>query len=343
LIAALPLPAGFVERVYSGGLYPILQPSITAASNLSPVAVGDLLVSLIFVALCTWWILRIKKARGHRLKAVGYLTLNTLVCIAILYLGFMLLWGFNYQRRPLKDKLDYDEQRYSEEKRQELCITAIKLLNDEATVVHGGPWPAQGEWQPLLRRAFDEAVTSLGTDKRVGSAAPKTSLFDAYFGATGITGFTNPFGLEVILNSELLPTEQPFTLAHEWAHIAGFADESEANFVGLIACARSESPAIRYSAWLGLFHYLPFRESERPGMGKLPPLSPEVRADLRAIDERIRKRLSPRISEAQGKVYDQFLRANRVEGGILSYGLVARLLLATRFEPDWVPSLRGSS
>jgi hypothetical protein len=39
-------------------------------------------------------------------------------------------------------------------------------------------------------------------------------------------------------------------------------------------------------------------------------------------------------------VYDKYLRANRVEEGIRSYGKVVTLLLRARFEDGWVPVRR---
>ena len=62
----------------------------------------------------------------------------------------------------------------------------------------------------------------------------------------------NPFGLEVLANPDLLPFERPFVAAHEWSHLAGYADESEANFVGWLACIRADVPT-QYSGWLYLF------------------------------------------------------------------------------------------
>ena len=75
----------------------------------------------------------------------------------------------------------------------------------------------------------------------------------------------NPFGYEVIFDSHVLPFEKPFLLAHEWSHLAGFADESEANFIGILACLRSDVPAIRYSGWLNLYFYLPKRSPNSDG------------------------------------------------------------------------------
>ena len=62
----------------------------------------------------------------------------------------------------------------------------------------------------------------------------------------------NPFGLEVIANPDLLPFERPFVAAHEWGHLAGYADEAEANFVGWLTCVRA-SPSQQYSGWFYLY------------------------------------------------------------------------------------------
>ena len=62
----------------------------------------------------------------------------------------------------------------------------------------------------------------------------------------------NPFGLEVLANPDLLPFEKPSVAAHEWAHLAGYADESEASFVGFLTCIRAATPAA-YSGWLFLY------------------------------------------------------------------------------------------
>jgi hypothetical protein len=74
----------------------------------------------------------------------------------------------------------------------------------------------------------------------------------------------------------------------------------------------------------------------------LPKVVPEALEDLRAINERMERRLSPTLSRMQNRVYDGFLKANRVEPGIASYGLFVRLLLGTRFESDWVPAQRSA-
>ena len=69
-------------------------------------------------------------------------------------------------------------------------------------------------------------------------------------------------------------------------------------------------------------------------------LAPEVVADLRAIGERASRNIDQGISRVQARVYDRFLKANRVQAGIGSYGLLVRLVVGTRFVPAWVPVRR---
>ena len=51
-------------------------------------------------------------------------------------------------------------------------------------------------------------------------------------------GHDRSFWLETLLAPDLLDVERPFVIAHEWGHLAGFADESEANFIAWLACLR---------------------------------------------------------------------------------------------------------
>jgi hypothetical protein len=99
----------------------------------------------------------------------------------------------------------------------------------------------------------------------------------------------------------------------------------------------------RYSAWLSLYGTV---LSAVPGMERteiIMSLQTGPRRDLRATVERIERQSSPAARRAGEAVYDRFLKANRVEAGIASYGEVLRLLLGTRFTDEGAPVLRGRS
>jgi hypothetical protein len=331
----LPLPASFVERVYTNGFYSLLQPALTPVANLVPFAIADVLLVAAIIGLPAWWVVRIKRAgRGRRWRAAGHMALNTLALVAAVFIAFQLLWGFNYERAPLGAKLDFDAARVSAQAAADLRRNVIEQLNREAAVRQSN-WPDEREWRERLLVTFNETARELGNRRGIAAGRPKHTLMNFYLAAAGIEGFVNPFGLEVVLESSVLPFEKPFLLAHEWGHLAGFADESEASFVGLLACLHSDSGAIRYAGWLALYLYLPDDPKAEPVQ-----LAPEVVADLKAIAEREARRRNATVSRMQWKVYDQFLKASGVEAGVASYGMLVRLVLGTRFEQGWVPARR---
>ena len=69
-------------------------------------------------------------------------------------------------------------------------------------------------------------------------------------------------------------------------------------------------------------------------------LGPGPRGDIAAIRERLARQVDRRVFAAGQRVYDQYLKANRVEAGVESYGHVVRLVLGVRFGPGWVPQSR---
>jgi hypothetical protein len=161
-------------------------------------------------------------------------------------------------------------------------------------------------------------------------------VFGPYFRWTSVDGMVNPFGLEVLANPDLLPFERPFVAAHEWSHLAGYADEAEASFVGFLTCMRAGVPA-RYSGWLFMYWQVSGNVDAADRARVADALGAGPRRDIEAIAERLRRGELPWLRAAGWRVYDQYLKANRVEDGVRSYGAVVTLILRARFAPDWIP------
>jgi hypothetical protein len=170
----------------------------------------------------------------------------------------------------------------------------------------------------------------------------KRSLYETYFRWTSVDGMVNPFALEILANPDLLPFERPFVAAHEWAHLAGYANEAEANFVGWLTCVRSDVAA-QYSGWLFLYWQASgeLSSARRSELWELLEAGP--RRDVEAIIERLRRGQLPALRRASWVLYDQYLRANRVEEGVRSYGEVVTLVLRARFDEGWTPVRRLSA
>src|SRR4029453_10509915 len=96
-----------------------------------------------------------------------------------------------------------------------------------------------------------EVERELGRPRPTVLGEPKRSLLSPFFRASGVSGMCAPFFLETLLNPDLTGPERPIVLAHEWAHLSGFAPEADAGFVGILAALRADQ-ASQYSAWLDL-------------------------------------------------------------------------------------------
>ena len=82
------------------------------------------------------------------------------------------------------------------------------------------------------------------------------------------------------------------------------------------------------------------REVGRGPSGRTHEIQRLIGRSLRAISDRIRRHAVPAASRVGYALYDRFLKANRVEAGVRSYGEVLRLLLGTRFTDAGAPALR---
>jgi hypothetical protein len=365
VLALVPLPRYAVERTYSRGVYAMVQPRLTAISNSTSFALFDALVLLSVALTATLWISRLRGRRRPSTRARGVpssvegrsreaapegrrnglavtlamLVVDTAAIAAVLYLWFLCVWGLNYQRQPLREQLDFREERITRDALRALGARTVEALNTLHPNAHAAGWPDLASTPAMIERAFVRAQRDLALPWTAHAGRPKHTLFNFYFTRVSIDGMTGPFFLETLANGTLLPFERAATVAHEWSHLAGYADESEANFVGWLVCMRGPVSA-QYSGWLSLYGTIAgaLSRSERDDL--MERLDEGPRADLVAMSDRVRRYAVPVASRAGYALYDRFLKANRVEAGVRSYGEVLRLLLGTRFSEDGSPVLR---
>ena len=337
LAAWVPLPARWVERWYSNGIYPYLQRALTSASNLVPVAMFDVCL----VGALAWLVWAWRRPCGHggrRGRAVVRSLWHTLVGAASVYLVFLLCWGLNYQREPLSARLELAAAAPNADAVLTLGRDTVRHANALHDQAHQAGWPDAAVNDARLRAAAAHVQALLG-GQRAQAARLKPTILRWLFRWEGVDAMTNPFGLDVLRNPDLLPLERPFVAAHEWAHLAGFANEAEANFIGWLTCLHGDARS-QYSGWLFLYWQvrgeLPAGEREALAAA----LAPGTKADLEAMAARLRDGLVPALQQAGWAAYDQYLKANRVESGVRSYGEVVTLVLRTRFDDRWRPTLR---
>jgi hypothetical protein len=328
--AVTSLPAEWIERWYSRGVYPSLQAPLTAATNTIALAFLDLLAAVVLTGVIVSLVRRLRRWRANGLgRTAARSVLDLAVLGSVVYLVFLMLWGLNYRRVPLEQKIDYAESRVTPDAARQLARDAIQHVNALYADAH------REQTTGRLEHAFAAAQRRLGASRLATPGVPKRSLAELYFRRAAIDGMTNPFFLEVILNPDVLPIEHPFVLAHEWGHLAGYADESEANLVAWLTCLEGNGLA-RYSGWLAIYSHvmggLPRADARALAQG----LDQGPRADLAAINARL-ARATPVVRTIARDAYDAYLRANRIEEGIASYDAVVRLILGSGRENGWAP------
>ena len=337
LVCALaPLSPSLVERWYSTGVYPRVQHLVTPASNLIPFALFDVLTIGAVVLVIGALVRGVRRARQARRWSIVLATLgHIIVGAAATYLVFLAIWGFNYRRVPMSQRLVLESTAPSGESVLTLGLQAVQELNALHGEAHAradtAPWLDES-----LRGAFDRVQGFLSDAPRALPGRLKSTIYGTYFRWTSVDGMVNPFALEVMANPDLLSFERPFVAAHEWAHLAGYADESEANFVGWLTCLQGDART-RYSGWMFLYWQLIGEISAADRTRLAGALQSGPRRDIDDIAERLRRGRWPLLQQSSWKVYDQYLKANRVEAGVRSYGLVVTLILRARFEPGWKP------
>jgi hypothetical protein len=325
--AFVPLPSEVVEQVYSTGIYAVIQPLVTSASNTVPFALLDV---LLLAAIALWVVLVVRDvARAGVWRASARLAARSLVWSAAAYLLFLAAWGLNYRRVRLMDRLPFDAGAVNDRAAGRLASIAVGRVNALYATAHEDGWLTPRAIDPSLAGAFERAMGELGLPRTFVVARPKSTWLDPYFTRAGVSGMTDPLLLETLVATDVLPFERPLVVAHEWSHLAGIADEGEANFAGWLTCVRG-STADQYSGWLFLYGELARALPPRERASVAATLAAGPRDDLAAIRDRLARHLNRRVSAAGWRVYDSYLKANRIDAGTASYGEVIRLALGVR-------------
>lgn len=69
-------------------------------------------------------------------------------------------------------------------------------------------------------------------------------------------GYYFPFSMEANYNKVAYVTNLPVTMCHELAHLKGYIQEDEANFIGFLACISSDDLLFQYSGYLSVLNYV---------------------------------------------------------------------------------------
>lgn len=308
------------EKFYAGRIYPFIAKIISAWSSLLPFSLGD----LFYIALIVFPFLLLFLVLNKKLswKGSGKILLNSLAAV---YIAFYFLWGFNYYRSSLNERLEIAEQKPDSNIFIEVFENLVEQINSSQTDFED---ISKEEIDSLVEVSYKKWAPVLKLQYPAGKRRAKEITLSRFFAQAGISGYYGPFFNEVHINRYNLPVEYPFVLAHEKAHQLGITSEAEANFYAWVVCAHSSSKHLRYSANLAIFRYFLFQGSRLEQLPQIiEKLDDSVKADFRKIREHWQEMRNEKIDRAASKVNDAYLKTNKVEQGIQDYFGVVKFIM----------------
>jgi hypothetical protein len=343
LAALLALVPGFTDAVYGSAIGPLLSRLLSLLTGWIPIALGEIVIAAFLIrqiAGSTVAIRDVIRKQRSPANALAAGVLRVAQDTGILVALFYLLWGFNYSRPTLDEKLDWTlPERVTIEELDSLILQTVFAANEAYREIHrvedaGEPTRLGDDSKAVEDRIVEgwvAARTKLGLSSHTGFyGRAKTPALTPLLERLGVAGYYFPYTAEANLRGGIPALDQPKMLAHEKAHQRGVAREAEANFWGYLACTHSTDPHARYSAFvfaqrqlmLGMMRAHPDRLLELVRL-RLPGVQRDI-DDSRRYWASFRGR-GTRVGTA---VNNAFLRTNRVEGGVENYSMSALFFVA---------------
>jgi len=329
-----------VEEVFSLWLYPSLGGRVACLFDWLPFSVAEIVVGALLLGaalrllqLVVWSLKREISAWNALLRLLG----DGLAIGGMAYLGFLLVWGLNYQRQPFARTAGL---RVGPAPVSELELLSVELVEEANRLRVDVAESATGVMR--LSAGFQRTLAHAGAGFRAASQQhpalagrclrPKPVAASVILSYLGISGIYFPFTGEANVNGSVPTPLLPFSASHELAHQIGFAREDEANYLACLACRSNPSPDYRYSGVLAASGYAlsALAGVDREAFERVSQRrSPAVARDLQAVAEWA-ARYRGRVSEASERVNDAYLRTQGQRDGVASYGRMVDLLLAER-------------
>lgn len=336
-----------VEKYYSNGINIFMVKILSNISSILPFSLFEIFIYVGAIAILSYFIYCIFNITKNTKETLYYLKnmiLNIISIFGIIYFLFIILWGINYNRMDLEDSLieDYNKTKnlnikkveYDNENLKQLYKFLINQCNetrDKVSEDENKVMKCDSNIRHVLKRATKgyDNVHILNLNEKGTYGTAKYILNSNLLCYTGITGIYSPFTGEANINVASPDIYIPFTTLHEMAHQRGYASEDEANFLAYIACINNEDYDFQYSGYLLALKYTASALAKvdyNALVSANNDLSSSVINDLNHSSE-FWKQFEGKVNEVSDDMNSNYLKANGVKEGTLSYGKVVNLLL----------------
>ena len=325
-----------VETVYAKGIYPWLRGAVSYVTRYVPFSVAEIFACVLAVVIAVITVIRFIRFITFREEGfIRFFSLLVSLAVAAGYMFFLFyaMWGFNYYRTPIADRMDLPERQYTKEELYSLCVDLAdkaKALREDVPVNTSGVYC--GEFSSI-RKEVVKAYKKYGTIRPsfktdVPKAKPLAS--SELFSQRGISGIYIFLTEEPNVNVNEPSLYLAFSAAHETAHYVGYAREQEASFLAFLVLSGADDADAAYSGYMHALNncshalYSADKELYSQLYGRY---SEGMKADLADYSKYYKKYEDTETWNRSNEMNDKYLKFNDQPSGVLSYSEDVALIL----------------
>lgn len=235
--------------------------------------------------------------------------------LLIIILIFTLTTGINYHRATLEKEMSFTRLEYNNDDLKKLCnyITdiLISLNADEIST----------------KTIRSEAKTAINKIIPGYYPNPKPMFFSKLMTMGNLSGIFSPFTIEANYNKDMPTYNKPFSICHEFSHLAGYMSEDEANFLAYLACINSNNTYFNYSGYLTAFIYVTNAlNSNNIDVSIYYDRLPDTIINDLQKNNKFWQQYNNIIALITDNINDTYLKINSVSEGTNSYSMFVDLL-----------------
>ncbi len=327
---------------YATNIFPYISSPFVFLNGLFPFSIGEILVAsaVILVTLgIPLMIIIIIFNKKSRLKTAFFSLSFALWALAFVMttetLNCFILYGCTtFSERYFESKTHSQDELV---KLYEIIIEKANSLADEVPRDENNRFILTADAQTECVKAMKKASETYPQLRGYYPEA-KPVIFSFFMSQSNLLGIYFPFSMESAYNKDMVSTNLPQVLCHEFAHLKGFMQEDEANFVSFIATSLSDNNEVQYSGYLDALEYVHnqiYKNKIAEGCELTDSISEKVKNDwFRFVpDDYWNKNQHKEIISTEtvknvsDKTTDTSLKVNGVDDGIQSYSRMVNLLL----------------
>ncbi len=248
-----------------------------------------------------------------------------------LYMLFFVSWGFIYNNQTISQQFNLELQEVNEESIFTRLESETFVLDSLNNMFHiNSNYLSPSELEDTVRLAINHFLQDLNLQ-----TFPMVKIREVQSGLLlrlETSGIYFPYAFEGHYDKGLHPIQKPFTAAHEMLHGYGYGQESDCNFFAYLACNRSNSIALKYSAQMAYWRYLASncrRLNKERYTTFYATVSKEIKDDLLAIRDKQRI-YKPLLGPFRDLFYDWYLKSNGVQDGLKNYSAFINMVESWR-------------